>query len=93
MKPEEKRKLAQEELREENPDALFLDELDDALIGIGQQAGQDPIAIYSEQAIVKILTNSWGMSSEEAYEYYYFNIAGAWLGPETPFIVTEFPSL
>ena len=93
MKPEEKRKLAEEELREENPDALFMDGLDAALIGIGQQAGQGPIAIYRGQGILKVLTTSWGMSSEVAYGYYFFNIAGAWFGPETPFIVPQFPSL
>ena len=86
MKPEEKRKFAQEELREENPDALFMDGLDDAIIGIGQQFTHDPVVVYDEGRIIGIL-RSWGMEEEEAEEYFSFNIQGSWVGENTPIII------
>ena len=86
MKPEEKRKFAQEELREENPDALFMDGLDDAIIGIGQQLTHDPVVVYDEGRIIGIL-RSWGMEEEEAEEYFSFNIQGSWVGENTPIII------
>ena len=86
MKPEEKRKFAQEELREENPDALFMDGLDDAIIGIGQQFTHDPVVVYDEGRIIEIL-RSWGMEEQEAEEYFSFNIQGSWVGENTPIII------
>jgi len=92
MKPEEKRQLVEDALKSENPDALYMDGHDIAIIGIAQKSQHPPVVAYSEAQIIDNLM-SWGMCHEEATEYYYFNIAGAWLGPEMPIIVTELSSL
>jgi hypothetical protein len=92
MKSDQKRKLVEEALERLGSDPLYMDGLDDAIIGIAQRSNNPHVVAYSEAQILENLM-SWGMSHEEAKEYYYFNIVGAWLGQETPIIVTELSSL
>jgi hypothetical protein len=86
MSPQEIRNI----LEECNPDALFADGFDDALIGIGRRCGQPDLAIYDVGRIIEILMDGEGadgeneMSEEDAWEYYEFNIVGGWHGPNTP---------
>ena len=58
--------------------------LDDAVIGVGQRCGDEDILVYDAQKIVDILVNREKMSREEAWEYFEFNICGAYVGPTTP---------
>lgn len=73
-----------EELAESNPEALFADGFDDALVGIARRCGQPDLAIYDYELGVKVLMDRDGMSEEEAIEYMEFNVVGAWVGPNTP---------
>ena len=66
-----------EELAEQNPEALLIDDADDALIGISQRCGQPALACYSYEKLVEIFDAEWVD----------FNIVGAWLGEHTPNIV------
>ena len=76
-----------EQLAEENPDLLLLDEekFDEAIIGI-VFGNNGPIATYDCNKIIDILNQD--MSYEEAAEYYSFNIEGADVGEQTPIYVT-----
>ena len=87
MKIEEKRLLVEESLTELNPDALFMDGLDDAIVGIGCQYSKNAVVVYSEPAIIEHLISVEGLSYEDAWEHYSFNIAGAWVGENTPIIM------
>ncbi len=58
---------------------ILLDDLDDALIGIGYRLGPPLAAIYDEQKCIEILMNQ-GMTYEEALEYFDFNVSSAYLG-------------
>ena len=87
-----RRELAERGIQELNPDALFMDGLDDAIIGIGNQYSKPPVVIYDEALIMENLINQ-GMDVEEAWEYYSFNIAGAWVGDNTPIIVAGLETL
>ena len=69
-----------------------MDGLDDAILGIGNQYSKPPVVVYDETLIIDSLTGQ-GMSYEEAWEYYGFNIAGAWVGENTPIIVAGLDSL
>lgn len=40
--------------------------------------------VYSRRKIVKVLMSRDGMDADEATEFYDFNIAGAYMGPNTP---------
>jgi len=69
-------------------DLLFLseEEFDDAIIGVCQRIGNETVVAYDATKIVEILSRS--MSEDEAYEYFEFNILGAYVGERTPAFIT-----
>jgi hypothetical protein len=67
-----------------NPEALFCDGFDDALIGYVHKFGQSSVALYDYARCVQILVKRDGMSEEDADEFLQFNTLGAYVGPETP---------
>ena len=71
-------------ISEEYPDLLKADGFDEAIIGVVQRMGIQAIC-YDEDKVIEILMRD--MSEEEAYEYFDFNIAGAWVGESTPFFL------
>jgi hypothetical protein len=72
-------------ISELNPAALFIDGMDEALMGYAGQWGSPILAVYSAERIVEILARD--MSYEEAIEFFEFNIECAYLGPGTPLIL------
>jgi len=62
---------------------LFADGFDDAILGVGNTFGGDLCAIYDIDAIIEILMKQ-GMDYAEALEHYDFNIAGSYVGEQTP---------
>ena len=67
---------------------LLADGLENAFMGIGRQFTH-PIAIYSYKKAIKILTRDHKMNREEAEEYFSFNIAGAFVGDQTPVFLQD----
>lgn len=72
---------------------LKMDGLDEAIVGMADVwvpngAGAMTIEklVYNGEKIVEVLM-AQGMTEEEAYEFVDFNIAGAYMGDETPVIV------
>ena len=63
---------------------LTADGLQEAFLGMGRRCGQPDIAVYSTAKCREILQKRDGMTYSEAVEYFEFNIAGAWVGKETP---------
>ena len=81
------REWAEEELAERNPDALFMDGLDDAIVGItAWQAGRAPVVVYDEALIIEALTDE-ETTEEEAWDHYGFNILGGYFGENQPLII------
>lgn len=76
-------------LAEENEKALLLDGFEDAYVGIARRCGQPALAVYDRTKCIQILMNRDGMILEEAEEFFEFNVAGAWCGPNTPIIVDQ----
>ena len=57
--------------------AVLLDGLEEAIIGIVEDFGSSGRKmLYSKQKIMDILHNRDGMTYEDAYEYYDYNILG-----------------
>lgn len=77
-----------EQLIQENPEVLFADGFEKALIGIGRRVGQPSLAIYDRGKCIKILCLE--MTEEEAEEYFEFNVSGSWVGPNTPIFLEKF---
>ena len=70
-----------EQILESYPEENFTtaDGFDSAIIGVEENSMR---VIYSVSKILNILEEE--MSSEEALEYYYYNIEGAYVGEKTP---------
>jgi len=84
---QESKSKKQEELKssiaEHNPEALFADGHDHAIMGYSS----DGRVIYSVDLIVESLMED--MSHEEAVEYFGFNIECAYVGEYTPIYMYE----
>ena len=65
------------------PGALLADGFDDAILGVAERCGQPTLVAYDRCRCIDILV-AQGMDREEAEEYFEFNVAGAWLGEQTP---------
>lgn len=68
-------------------DILQIDGYDSAIIGVGERCGQAPVLVYDGAKIMELLREE--MDDDDAHSYYDFNIAGAWLGPTTPMLLTR----
>jgi hypothetical protein len=80
-------------LSDYNPEAILFDNLDDAVIGIGQQHGMNSVAIYDSILCIKIFKEQFmkdnpEMTEEEAEmeaaEWFEYNVESAFVGPNTP---------
>lgn len=81
-------KVIKERLAEQNPDALLADGFEDALVGISNRFGQPPLALYDYDRCIEILMARDKMSYEDAVEFFEFNVAGSWVGENTPAFAT-----
>lgn len=67
---------------------IIADGMDYALLGATVKDGKN-VAVYSVERCVETLINDHGMEAEEAWEYFDFNILGAYVGEQTPIFVYE----
>ena len=75
-------------ISEEHPDLLTLDGFDEAVIGVVERSGLLAVC-YDRNKIISILMRD--MNEEEAWEYYEFNILGAYMGESTPVYLDMMP--
>jgi hypothetical protein len=75
-----------EAILERYPEDTFTlaDGFDDAIVGVGEQFGLPHKIIYSVEKCIEVLINRDDMSMEEAQEFFYFNVKGAYVGKQTP---------
>ena len=78
--------MQKELIAEVNEEALLADGFEDALIGYVERAGMPSIACYDKYRCIDILAKD--MLYEEALEYFYFNVLGAYVGENTPCFLT-----
>jgi len=60
---------------------VYADGFDDAIIGVELYTGHQKI-VYSVDKCLKILEKD--MSEDDAFEYFEFNVAGSYVGDQTP---------
>lgn len=70
---------------------LKWDGFNDAIIGIGERCGKDDVIVYDLQKMITIFMDANDVDEEEAMEYISYNVLGAWIGEQTPIIVTTGP--
>lgn len=68
----------------DNPEALFADGFDDAIVGVARRCGQPTLVVYDYERGVDVLMKRDGMTYEEAVEWMEFNVVGTWIGEHTP---------
>lgn len=64
------------------------DGFDEAIIGVGSRCGQPDILVYDAEKCIELLCTE--MSREEAEEYFDYNVAGAWVGDDTPIFLSPY---
>jgi hypothetical protein len=74
-------------LKEREESVMFADGLEEAFIGIGYQ-NYSPVAIYSKSKAIQCFIKE-GMNEEQAYEYFDYNVAGAYVGEATPIFLED----
>ena len=71
-------------IKDNYPDVLIADGFDDAIIGIAERYGMNPVVLYNKNKCLNIMQTRDGMSEEDAIDFFYYNIVGAYMGEHTP---------
>lgn len=74
------------EMEEQLEGLLLATGYDDCILGIAERCGQPNVAAYDAHKIARSLMRQ-GMSEEEAWEFFYFNISGGYVGELTPVFI------
>ena len=61
---------------------LIADGFDQAVIGYIDRTNETRVVVYDREKCIDILSKD--MSRDEAEEYFEYNVAGAYMGAETP---------
>ena len=64
------------------------DGFDECIIGVGSRCGFEDVLCYDINKMIELLEFRDGMSYEEAVEYLEYNVIGAYVGKQTPVIIT-----
>ncbi len=62
---------------------VYYPDLEDAIVGIVERFGMEPVVLYDREKVIRILMDR-GMDEEAAEEWYGFNTLGTWAGNGTP---------
>jgi hypothetical protein len=87
--------MLREDISEINPEALLVDGFDEAIIGMAERINLGPVVAYDVDKIIEILAKDMDSELDEdtktsmAYEYFEFNILGAWVGDNTPIFINK----
>jgi hypothetical protein len=68
---------------------LIADGYDEAVLGVARRCGQPDLIAYDVEKIIEILMTREDMTYEDAVEFFDSNIAGAWMGEETPIFINK----
>jgi hypothetical protein len=77
----DKIKAAVEQCLGDEEEILLATGFEDAFMGIARQFGR-PFAVYNFEKCLEILEQD--MAPDDAIEYFYYNVEGAYVGENTP---------
>mgnify|MGYP003641180102 FL=1 len=66
---------------------VIADGLDEAIMGVCRRFGEPDVVAYDFLKVLNILVDRDGMSPEEAFEFFEYNIIGAGMGEKTPVFI------
>ena len=68
------------------------DGFDEAVVGVVLAGpNREPVVLYDAGKCVRILMDRDGMSRMDAWEFFEFNVLGAYMGPRAPVFVDWLP--
>ena len=73
-------------ISEANPKALYPSDMKDAVVGMVERFGMEPLVLLDREKCYQILEKD--MSREDAIEYFEYNTIGSWMGEGTPCFAT-----
>jgi len=83
-------------LAEGDEELLCADGFDDAILGICERASSPAVVAYDTDKCIEIIiarSDTNGLTEDETYdeavEYFYFNVAGGYVGDRTPVFITH----
>lgn len=82
-------------IAEQNPEAVLWDNCDAAIIGTVSRCGSEPVVCYDYDKLIEcfidpdLAESDPGAAHEEALEWVEYNVAGAYVGENTPFILVR----
>jgi hypothetical protein len=79
--------------QEYNDEALFVDDLDEAIIGVGKQWGGNYVVVYDTTMCIEVLKEKHGWDDIGAAEWFGYNIECAYHGENTPIFVSSVTTL
>lgn len=95
-------------IAEFNPEALLADGFEDAIIGVCERIGISTVVAYDKDRCIEILMEEFAQVEEfaqdinedddedlytTALEYFEFNVAGSYVGENTPVFITRLDSV
>lgn len=91
-KPPRSRKARDEKFRRElaeeyGDDLLFMDDYDDCVIGVADSFGSESRVAYDLGKVIAALISREQMNKEEAWDWWAYNMVGAYVGDRTPLFV------
>jgi hypothetical protein len=85
--------MTRQQILDDHPDEefLFADGFDDYIIGVARQFSRPPLIAYDQAKVIAQLVSQDGMDPDEAWEFFEYNIIGAWVGEQTPVFIEAPP--
>ena len=77
-------------LADEYPDVSIAEGFDDAIIGVVERYGMEPVVLYDKEKCLELLVKGGIDDVDDANEYFYYNVLGSYIGETTPCFATIF---
>lgn len=72
-----------------NPDMLFFDDLNNALVGFKIEKNNEIVAVYDRDLCIDTLTETMDNDIDSAYEWFEYNTTQSYVGNNTPCILYD----
>lgn len=73
--------------RELAPEAMIMPGYDDCILGVALQFGKPTCIAYDKDKVINRLMKNDGMSHEDAYDWFEYNMLGSYVGEATPVFI------
>ena len=72
----------------EYPEVAFAEGFDDAIMGVVERYGMEPVVLYDKEKCLELLVKGGIDDVDDANEHFCYNVIGSWIGDNTPCFAT-----